>query len=140
MKKAFLTISILIITATIAYAAGSKYSDEFKKNFSICKPFSESKFNISYNSKSSYEIKGFIPDGSERCIYVETNEWLRGKNTTTCMFSPKQREEYFNSMLTPDAKHSATIGAMPVVGSHEDIVFLKYFNDPKVCNTVSEKY
>ncbi len=140
MKKIFFTIVIISFFVYPAIAAGSKYSDEFKKNFSQCTPYTEKKYNVSYNSNSTYEIKGYMQDGSERCIYVETNEWLRGKNVTTCLFSPKQLQEYLNAMITPDTKHSANIGAMPVVGGHEEVVFLKYFNNPEVCKTIGTKY
>lgn len=119
--------------------AHSKYTDEFKQHFSMCKNFSEKKFNVSYNSNSTYEIKGYAPDGSGNCIYVETNEWLRGKNVTTCHFSPKQLQEYYYAMMTPDQKHSSDVNGMPVVGAHEEVVFLKYFNNQKVCKTESSR-
>lgn len=115
--------------------ANSKYSQEFIKNFYICKPFSETKYNIAYNSNSTYEIKGSAPDGSGKCIYVETNSWLRGSNVTTCYFEAKQIEEYYFAMLNPDKKASVMVKGMPVVGKNEEVVFLKYFNNPKVCQT-----
>ena len=140
MKKiAILGLLILLNTAIAAipvFAAGSKYSDNFKKHFSQCLPYKESKYNVIYNANSTYEIKGYMPDGSERCVYVETNVWMKGKNTTTCLFSPPQLQEYYNAMLNPDIKHSVTIGAMPIVDAHEEAVYLKYYNDPKVCSTV----
>lgn len=118
--------------------AKSKYSPEFIQNFYMCKPFSESSFNTAYNSNSTYEIKGSAPDGSGKCIYVETNRWLRGANVTTCYFETKQINEYYQAMLNPDIKGSVLVKGMPVVGKNEDVVYLKFFNNPDICQTVSQ--
>ena len=118
-------------------AAKSKYTPQFIQNFIQCRAFSESKLNVAYNSKSTYEIKGFAPDGSGKCVYVETNEWLRGYNKTTCYFDPKQMQEYHSAMLNPDIKGSVLIKGMPVVGNNEEVVYLKFFNNSQVCQTKS---
>ena len=116
-------------------AAKSKYTQQFITNFISCRPFTETKYNTAYNSNSTYEIKGFAPDGSGKCVYVETNTWLRGSNVTTCYFDSKQMKEYYTAMLNPDKKASVLVKGMPVVGQNEEVVFLKYFNNPKVCHT-----
>ncbi len=120
--------------------AKSKYSQAFIQNFYQCTPYKESKFNTAYNSNSTYEIKGFAPDGSGKCIYVETNSWLRGTNVTTCYFDTKKQHEYLNAMLDPDKQGSVLVKGMPVVGKNEDVTYLKYFNDPKVCQTIPYKH
>lgn len=117
--------------------AKSKYTQEFIQHFYLCNPYKESVFNTAYNSQSTYEIQGYTRDGSEKCIYVETNSWLRGSNVTTCQFDNKQLREYHTAMLNPDAKGSVLVKGMPVVGKNEEVVFLKFFNNPKVCNTVA---
>jgi len=121
-------------------AAKSKYTNNFIQHFGICRNYSESTYNTAYNSKSTYEIKGYAPDGSGKCIYVETNEWLKGKNVTTCYFDEKQLQHYYSAMLNPDAQGSELIKGMPVVGNNEKVVFLKYFNNPAVCQTQSTYY
>lgn len=128
-------IFILTMFFSPAASAKSKYSDEFKYNFIMCRNFSESKYNTAYNSNSTYEIKGFAPDGSGKCVYVETHSWLRGTNVITCYFDSKQMQEYYNAMLNPDKKASVLVKGMPVVGQNEEVVFLKFFNNPKVCIT-----
>ncbi len=135
MKKTVLTFLIIVSSASGMAFAHSKYSEEFKQNFSICKPFSESKFNLEYNSNNTYEIKGFAPDGSGNCIYVETNEWKRGKYITTCSFSPAQQKEFLNAMIYPDVKTSVQINGMAFVDSNEKAVYLKYYNNLSVCRT-----
>lgn len=129
--------AIFLFSAFFAPKANaiSKYSPDFIKNFIMCKKFSESKYNVAYNSQSTYEIKGFDPQGSGKCIYVETNTWLRGSNVTTCYFDEKQLEEYYNAMINPDIKGSVLVKGMPVVGNNEEVVFLKYFNNPEICQT-----
>ena len=120
--------------------AKSKYSQTFIQNFYQCKPYSESKYNTAYNSNSTYEIKGYAQDGSGKCIYVETNRWLRGTNITTCYFDSKNQREYLNAMFEPDKQASVLVKGMPVVGKNEDVTYLKYFNDPKVCETKAVHY
>ena len=115
--------------------AKSKYSQQFIQSFYQCKPYRESTFNTAYNSNSIYEIKGFAPDGSGKCIYVETNSWMRGTNVTTCYFDEKSQREYFNAMMTPDKQGSVLVKEMPVVGKNEDVTYLKYFNNPQICTT-----
>lgn len=115
--------------------AASKYSQEFIQNFYLCRAFSESKYNVAYNSNSTYEIKGYAPDGSGKCVYVETNRWQRGANITTCYFNQKQIQEYYTAMINPDIKGSVLVKGMPVVGKNEEVVFLQYFNNPEVCIT-----
>lgn len=126
---------ILVISYFFASPAQakSKYSQDFIKNFAFCTKFKETKYNSAYNSNSTYEIQGYQPDGS--CVYVETNEWLKGKNITTCRFSYAQQQEYLKGMIYPDEKYSAEVKGMAVVGGHEEVVFLKYFNMPVVCKT-----
>ena len=128
---------IFILTVFFAPHADakSKYTQEFIQNFYICKPFVESKYNPAYNSNATYEIKGYAQDGSGKCIYEETNRWLKGANVTTCYFEPKQIQEYYLAMLSPDIQGSVLVKGMPVVGNNEDVTFLKYFNDPKTCQT-----
>ena len=41
-------------------------------------------------------------------------------------------------MMSPDKQGSVLVKGMPVVGKNEDVVFLKFFNNPKVCNTVAQ--
>lgn len=118
--------------------AKSKYSQEFIRNFYMCIPYRESVFNTAYNAQSTYEIQGYTRDGSEKCIYVETNSWLRGSNVTTCHFDGKQVREYYAAMINPDAKGSVLVKGMPVVGKNEEVVFLKFFNNPQVCKTVGQ--
>ena len=115
--------------------AASKYSQEFIQNFYLCRAFSESKYNVAYNSNSTYEIKGYAPDCSGKCVYVETNRWQRGANVTTCYFNQKQIQEYYTAMINPDIKGSVLVKGMPVVGKNEEVVFLQYFNNPEVCIT-----
>ena len=117
--------------------AASKYSQEFIQNFYLCRAFSESKYNVAYNSNSTYEIKGYATDGSGKCVYVETNRWQRGANITTCYFNQKQIQEYYTAMINPDIKGSVLVKGMPVVGKNEEVVFLQYFNNPEVCITKS---
>ena len=137
-----LVFGIFVLTSFFApkAEAKSKYSQKFIQNFYQCIPYSESKFNTAYNSNSTYEIKGYAPDGSGKCIYVETNSWLRGTNVTTCYFDTKKQREYLNAMLNPDKQGSVLVNGMPVVGKNEDVTYLKYFNDPKVCRTVPYKH
>lgn len=128
---------VLILSAFFAPAAhsASKYTPQFIMNFAMCRAFSESKYNIAYNSNSTYEIKGYAPDGSGKCVYVETHRWQRGTNVTTCYFSDKQIREFYNAMINPDIQGSVLVKGMPVVGRNEEVVFLKFFNDPKTCIT-----
>ena len=137
-----LVFGIFVLTSFFApkAEAKSKYSQKFIQNFYQCIPYSESKFNTAYNSNSTYEIKGYAPDGSGKCIYVETNSWLRGTNVTTCYFDTKKQREYLNAMLNPDKQGSVLVNGMPVVVKNEDVTYLKYFNDPKVCRTVPYKH
>lgn len=132
-----------IFLLTIFFApkaeAKSKYTPQFIQHFYLCQTFSESQYNIAYNAQSTYEILGYAKDGSEKCIYRETNTWLRGSNITTCRFSEKQKNEYHKAMLTPDIKGSVLVKGMPVVGKNEDVVYLKFFNNPKVCKTVAKR-
>lgn len=116
--------------------AKSKYSQQFIQSFYQCTPYSETTYNTAYNSNSTYEIKGYAPDGSGKCVYVETNRWMRGANVTTCYFDEKNQKEYSNAMLEPDKQGSVLVKGMPVVGKNEDVVFLKFFNNPQVCQTV----
>lgn len=132
----FVIAAISFFTASPA-SASSKYSKEFVESFAFCKMFKESKYNPAYNSKSTYEINGYKPDGT--CEYVETNEWLKGKNITTCHFSYAQVQEYSRAMMFPNEKHSSDVNGMAVVGGHEEVVFLKYFNMPSVCKTIAQK-
>lgn len=134
-----IAFGIFILSAFFAPKAnaGSKYSQTFIQNFYQCKPYSESKFNTAYNSNSTYEIKGFAPDGSGKCIYVETHRWLRGTNVTTCYFDNKNHKEYLSAMMNPDKQGSVLVNGMPVVGKNEDVTYLKYFNNSKVCITKS---
>lgn len=134
MKRFILLIFILCLTMCSCFAK-SKYSQEFIKHFAQCRDFSETKYNVIYNSHDTYEIKGYTPDGSGKCIYVETNQWQRGKQTTTCQFLPPQHQEYFYAMLNPDIKTSVTIKGMAFVDANEKAVYLKYFNMPDVCTT-----
>lgn len=134
MKKFFLVIFLLVLCNSFCYAK-SKYSKEFIQNFSLCKPFSESRYNVSYHAQSTYEIKGYASDGSGRCVYVETNKWDRGTNTTTCYLNEKQHKEYFNAMTNPDSRYTVELRGMPIVGKREEVVYLKYFNEPTVCQT-----
>lgn len=119
--------------------AASKYDQDFIKNFIICKNYTQTKYNIAYNSQDTYRIKGYAPDGSGKCVYEETNQWLRGTNTTTCYFDNKQLKDYYAAMLNPDIKASVMVKGMPFVGKNEDVVYIKYFNDPKVCTTKSNR-
>ena len=130
----------MYFTAASSVEAKSRYSQDFIRHFYQCKPYRESTFNTAYNSNSTYEIKGFAPDGSGKCVYVETNSWMRGSNVTTCYFDEKNQKEYFNAMMSPDKQGSVLVKGMPVVGKNEDVVFLKFFNNSKVCNTVGNKY
>lgn len=137
MKKYFiLTLAIFCaaIFADCAFAV-SKYTQEFIKHFALCREYAESKYNIAYNSHDTYEIKGYTPDGTGKCIYVETNQWQRGTYVTTCRFLPPQHEEYFNAMLNPDKKTSVLIKGMAFVDANEKAVYLKYYNMPSVCTT-----
>ena len=131
----FFAVFIFSVVFAPKAEAKSKYSRNFIQHFYQCIPYRESKFNTAYNSNSTYEIKGFAPDGSGKCVYVETNRWLRGTNVTTCYFDTKSRREYFNAMINPDKQGSVLVKGMPVVGKNEDVTYLKYFNDPKVCIT-----
>ena len=136
MNKCTIVSSIILCLAVSgAVQAKSKYTQEFIKYFSVCRPYTEAKYNVAYNSHDTYTIKGYAPDGSGRCIYVETNEWQRGKYVTTCLFSPKEHQEYFRAMLNPDVKTSVLIKGMAFVDAHENAVYLKYYNNPKVCRT-----
>lgn len=121
-------------------AAKSKYTHNFIQHFNICRNYTESAYNTAYNSRSTYEIKGYAPDGSGKCIYIETHEWLKGKNITTCYFDEKQLQHYYSAMINPDVQGSELIKGMPVVGNNEKVVFLKYFNNPEVCKTESIYY
>lgn len=121
-------------------AAKSKYTANFIQNFIVCRQYQESTYNTAYNAKSTYEIKGYAPDGSGKCIYVETHVWLRGQNVTTCYFDEKQMQDYYSAMLNPDIQGSELVKGMPVVGNNEKVVFLKYFNNPQVCQTKSTYY
>lgn len=132
-------IFILSMFFAPSAAAKSKYTPAFIQHFVICRNYSESKFNTAYNSKSTYEIKGFAPDGSGKCVYVETHTWQRGTSVITCYFSPKQMDEYYKAMINPDIQGSVLVKGMPVVGQNEEVTFLKYFNDPKTCQTQSIK-
>ena len=119
----------------MSVCAKSKYTKNFIRHFSQCRAFSESKYNMAYNSKDTYQIVGYAKDGSGKCIYVETNEWLRGKYITTCQFSTKQHTEYYKAMLNPDIKTSVLIRGMAFVDANENAVYLKYYNNPEVCTT-----
>lgn len=132
-------IFILSMFFAPSAAAKSKYTSSFIQHFVICRPFSESKFNTAYNSKSTYEIKGYAPDGSGKCVYMETHTWQRGTNIVTCYFTQKQIDDYYKAMINPDIQGSVLVKGMPVVGQNEEVTFLKYFNDPKVCVTRSIK-
>lgn len=121
-------------------AAKSQYSNNFIQHFSICRPYIEEKYNTAYNAKSTYEIKGYARDGSGKCIYVETHQWLKGYNVTTCYFDEKQKQDYYMAMLNPDIQGSELVKGMPVVGNNEKVVFLKYYNNPQVCQTKSIIY
>ena len=139
MKKILLPLLIFLISAPFIIQpalAKSKYSQNFIKHFAMCKSYTESKYNVAYNSHDTYEIKGYAPDGSGKCIYVETNSWQRGTYVTTCMFSQKQQEEYYRAMLNPDVKTSVLIKGMAFVDANEKAVYLKYYNNPKVCKSV----
>lgn len=133
-------IFLLSIFFAPSAAAKSKYSQTFIQHFYICQNYTEATYNTAYNSRSSYEIKGYAPDGSGKCIYVETHEWLKGKNITTCYFNEKQLQHYYSAMINPDAQGSELVKGMPVVGNNEKVVFLKYFNNPEVCKTESIYY
>ncbi len=135
LKRIFLFVFITCLAAASSVEAKSRYSQDFIRHFSQCIPYKESSYNVSYNSHDTYEIKGYNPDGSGRCVYVETNVWDRGSFVTTCMFSPKQQEEYFRAMLNPDVKTSVSIKGMAFVNSNEKAVYLKYYNNPAVCQT-----
>lgn len=115
--------------------AKSKYTRDFIRHFSQCIPFSESKYNVAYNSQDTYEIVGYARDGSGKCIYVETNSWDRGTFVTTCSFEPKQHNEYYAAMLNPDVKKSVLIKGMAFIDANENAVYLKYYNNPSVCTT-----
>lgn len=137
MKKLLILLTSFIslfLCAQYTFAA-SKYSREFIQHFALCRPFSESKYNTAYNSRDTYEIKGYTPDGTGKCIYVETNSWQRATYVTTCRFLPPQHEEYFNAMLNPDVKTSVLIKGMAFVDANEKAVYLKYYNNPAVCTT-----
>lgn len=134
MKYIIPIILILIISPSCVYAK-SKYTKNFINHFSQCKTFSESKYNMAYNSKDTYQILGYAKDGSGKCVYVETNEWLRGRYITTCQFDTKQHKEYYNAMLNPDIKTSVLIKGMAFVDANEKAVYLKYYNNPQVCTT-----
>ena len=137
MVKKFLIISTIVFLAlsgTVSHAK-SKYSDEFIAKFTYCQAYSESKYNVIYNSDDTYTIKGYVPDGTETCIYEETNSWDKGTYQTTCKFEPKQHEEYLNAMRNPDVKTSVTIKGMAFVDANENAVYLKYYNNPNVCTT-----
>ena len=136
MKIFFAALLLIFFSLFQQCFAASKYSQDFIRHFSVCQSYKESKYNVAYNSQDTYEIKGYAPDGSGKCIYVETNSWQRGTYVTTCMFSQKQQEEYFRAMLNPDIKTSVTIKGMAFVDAHENAVYLKYYNNPKVCRTV----
>ena len=136
MKKIINILLLIYFCTSLQCFAVSKYSQEFIRHFSVCKNYKETKYNTAYNSHDTYEIKGYAPDGSGRCIYVETNEWQRGKYVTTCMFTPKEQEEYFRAMLNPDVKTSVLIKGMAFVDANEKAVYLKYYNNPKVCQSV----
>ena len=136
MKRIVLIIfAIYFVTVSQCFAA-SKYSQNFIRHFILCQSYKEAKYNVAYNSHDTYEIKGYAPDGSGKCIYVETNSWQRGTYVTTCMFSQKQREEYYRAMLNPDVKTSVLIKGMAFVDANEKAVYLKYYNNPKVCKSV----
>ncbi len=138
MKKILLPLLIFLISALFIIQpalAKSKYSQNFIKHFAMCKSYTESKYNVAYNSHDTYQIKGFAPDGSGKCVYVETNEWQRGKYITTCSFLPQQHQEYYYSMLNPDEKTSVVIKGMAFVDANEKAVYLKYYNTPSVCQT-----
>lgn len=135
----FIAFTLLVVIPFFSSKAEakSKYTQEFIQHFYQCKPYKETKFNTAYNSQSTYEIKGYTPDGSGKCIYVETNAWLKGTNITTCYFDTKNHREYFNAMIAPDKQGSVLVKGMPVVGKNEEVTYLKYFNNPKVCRTQS---
>lgn len=135
MTKKLLSILLLLICTSSFACAKSKYSQDFIRHFSVCSPYKESSFNVSYNSNDTYEIKGLAPDGSGKCVYVETNQWQRGKFVTTCMFDEKQKEEYFRAMLNPDVKTTVFIRGMAFVNANEKAVYLKYYNNADVCKT-----
>ena len=134
MKKIIVILFLCLIFQPCCYAK-SKYTKNFIRNFSTCQPFTEARRNIAYNSIDTYEIVGYMRDGSGRCTYVETNEWLRGKFITTCNFEPKQHNEYYSAMLNPDVKKSVLIRGMAFVDANENAVYLKYYNMPSVCTT-----
>ncbi len=48
-------------------------------------------------------------------------------------------DEYYKAMINPDIQGSVLVKGMPVVGQNEEVTFLKYFNDPKTCQTQSIK-
>ena len=52
------------------------------------------------------------------------------------MISQKQQEEYYRAMLNPDVKTSVLIKGMAFVDANEKAVYLKYYNNPKVCKSV----
>lgn len=133
-------IFLLSIFFAPSAAAKSKYSANFIQNFIVCRQYQESNYNTAYNSKSTYEIKGYAPDGSGKCIYTEKHVWLKGENITTCYFDEKQMQEYYSAMLNPDIQGSELVRGMPIVGNNEKVVFLKYFNNPQVCQTKSIFY
>jgi len=137
-----IAFGVLLLSMIFApsVAAKSKYSASFIQNFIVCRPYQESVYNTAYNSRSTYEIKGYAPDGSGKCIYVEKHIWLRGENVTTCYFDEKQMQDYYSAMLNPDIQGSELVKGMPVVGNNEKVVFLKYFNNQQVCQTKSIYY
>ena len=137
--KYIIPILLILIVLPNSAIAKSKYTKNFIRHFHQCRAFSESKYNMEYNSKDTYQIAGFARDGSGKCIYIETNEWLRGKYTTTCQFDTKQHMEYYNAMLNPNQKTSVLIRGMAFVDANEKAVYLKYYNNPQVCTTKQTK-
>ena len=133
-------IFLLSVFFAPSAAAKSKYTPNFIQHFSICRPYQYSVFNTAYNSQSTYAIKGYTRDGENKCIYEETHKWLKGYNVTTCYFDEKQKQDYYLAMLNPDIQGSELVKGMPVVGNNEKVVFLKYFNNPQVCQTKSVYY